>query len=58
MGMVQVRCGGYTETPIMIRRVLKFCLIMAIAVVICVVIFLFYYLYRCQIAGDPHWVCP
>ena len=42
----------------MIRRGLKFCLVIAIAVVTCVVIFLFYYLYRCQIGGDPHWVCP
>jgi hypothetical protein len=57
MGMVQGHCSGYTEPAVMIRRALKFCLIMAIAMVACVAIFLLYYLYRCQIGGDPHWVC-
>jgi len=58
MGMVRGHCCGYTEPAVMIRRALKFCLVVAIAVVTFVVIFLFYYLYRCQIGGDPRWVCP
>ena len=51
MGMVQGHRCGYAEPAVMIRRALKFCLIGAIAVVTFVVIFLIYYLYRCQIGG-------
>ena len=40
-----------------VRRALKFCLIGALALVTCVVTFFFYYMYRCQIGGDPHWMC-